>query len=80
MNNQQTKAIAITAFASVIVVCATALMLFGSQDTQTRVLEAIGALGAIGGGGGIISYLLRDADGDGVPDILQRGQVDDESE
>lgn len=60
--------VAVAALAAV-----TALVLYGPADVPIRIAEAMGALFAL-----VVvplaGWLLRDADGDGVPDILQRGE------
>ena len=58
-----------------------ALLLWGSQDVQTQIVEVLGGAGVGGLLLGALKWLATDKDGDGVPDVLQSGKpAEDEEE
>ena len=70
---RKTAIIAATVVGVVGIAALTALLIWGPQDVGTRIAEGAGALFALALPL-LSAWLLRDKDGDGVPDILQGGK------
>lgn len=73
MTNRQLLVVIMAALGGVFMLCVTAALIWGPQDLQTQLTEVGGGLVAWLTVGGGAAYLLRDRDGDGIPDIIQPG-------
>lgn len=79
MTNRQIATIVIGSLTGVLLVCMTALLIFGPEDVQVRLWEWILGLGAWLASSGVAAWVLRDKNDDGIPDILQsKEKADDE--
>lgn len=78
MTTKQIGLITIAALTAVLAACMTALLIWGPQDSQSRIWEAAGAIGAWALSSGLLARLMRDTDGDGAIDVLDGDPTDPE--
>lgn len=79
MSTKQTTILAAAALLGVLALCLTALLLWGPEDTQTRLVEAGAWLASSGAGVALLRWLGRDSDGDGTPDVFDADPDDPEA-